>query len=178
MLPLRPFQSTLSVRRATGTRRHPSHERVISIHALRKESDLAATVPRGCFSFQSTLSVRRATRISVFRFHAIRISIHALRKESDWMSRKIGSVCAKFQSTLSVRRATHLPRLSLSITLFQSTLSVRRATSHRTEPQRPNLRISIHALRKESDGSSSTTCEDIFAFQSTLSVRRATREHG
>ena len=34
----------------------------ISIHALRKESDLVETAPRGLlFVFQSTLSVRRAT---------------------------------------------------------------------------------------------------------------------
>ena len=57
---------------------------VISIHALRKESDrpVAGSVPMS-LRFQSTLSVRRATRISQWR---------------DWQ--------VKFQSTLSVRRAT------------------------------------------------------------------------
>ena len=57
------FQSTLSVRRAThagaGRRKRP----LISIHALRKESDGLGTMPK-CFTcgFQSTLSVRRATQ--------------------------------------------------------------------------------------------------------------------
>ncbi len=56
------FQSTLSVRRATAVQVTFSKVHPISIHALRKESDLAdmiAEQPDG-------------------------ISIHALRKESDW----------------------------------------------------------------------------------------------
>ena len=56
-----PFQSTLSVRRATS--RHagglPGH--IISIHALRKESDFIAIDYVTGVAFQSTLSVRRAT---------------------------------------------------------------------------------------------------------------------
>ena len=58
---------------------------LISIHALRKESDLQSRRTR-CTSvlvFQSTLSVRRATdAVRNVRFVDI-ISIHALRKESD-----------------------------------------------------------------------------------------------
>ena len=57
------FQSTLSVRRATFLFTAPGEPLDISIHALRKESDLlasAATDRRQ--EFQSTLSVRRATR--------------------------------------------------------------------------------------------------------------------
>ena len=56
------FQSTLSVRRATQADHRPSKPNPISIHALRKESDMAVREKR---------AVRRC------------ISIHALRKESD-----------------------------------------------------------------------------------------------
>ena len=56
-----PFQSTLSVRRATNSRTiHPAH-RTISIHALREESDLTGGDVQKAFP----------------------ISIHALREESD-----------------------------------------------------------------------------------------------
>ena len=55
------FQSTLSVRRATNSRTiHPAH-RTISIHALREESDLTGGDVQKAFP----------------------ISIHALREESD-----------------------------------------------------------------------------------------------
>ena len=55
-----------------------------------------------------------------------------------------------FQSTLSVRRATIRFNRSLGRSIFQSTLSVRRATF--CEQFHYNIwRISIHALRKESD---------------------------
>ena len=56
------FQSTLSVRRATGASGVLEVESVISIHALRKESDSLAISP----------------------FSGQHISIHALRKESDF----------------------------------------------------------------------------------------------
>ena len=55
------FQSTLSVRRATDAVRHVRFIDIISIHALRKESDVARTI----------------------RLLSMMISIHALRKESD-----------------------------------------------------------------------------------------------
>ena len=56
------FQSTLSVRRATREFRSLDSKGYISIHALRKESDLRdyARLERAQ-KFQSTLSVRRAT---------------------------------------------------------------------------------------------------------------------
>ena len=67
-IPLRfQFQSTLSVRRATGWNDAVSLFALISIHALRKESDM---IRYGTFTlsilFQSTLSVRRATRGAAF----------------------------------------------------------------------------------------------------------------
>ena len=57
---------------------------LISIHALRKESDIlrvSALFSAGLF--QSTLSVRRATVRQSDGRAGIIISIHALRKESD-----------------------------------------------------------------------------------------------
>ena len=62
----------------------------------------------------------------------------------------------------------------MAIAAFQSTLSVRRAT-HLGDMHGRRGRISIHALREESDfkGAALRTLTD--EFQSTLSVRRATR---
>ena len=62
-----------------------------------------------------------------------------------------------FQSTLSVRRATEALAIMGKDYPFQSTLSVRRATLTKTEVQRIR-RISIHALREESDCSRMTLC--------------------
>ena len=71
-----------------------------------------------------------------------------------------------------MRRATSAHTSVPSHHRFQSTLSVRRAT-HRRGTANHRQRISIHALREESDAS---TPMMPFArlFQSTLSVRRAT----
>ena len=55
-----------------------------------------------------------------------------------------------FQSTLSVRRATESISCRMSDVIFQSTLSVRRATDL-AFPIAHDARISIHALREESD---------------------------
>ena len=56
------FQSTLSVRRATPEHPEGHARNMISIHALRKESDACRLAGNG----------------------SVLISIHALRKESDW----------------------------------------------------------------------------------------------
>ena len=56
---------------------------VISIHALRKESDRTPSLDSENSAFQSTLSVRRATFRHSGAPRELPISIHALRKESD-----------------------------------------------------------------------------------------------
>ena len=57
---------------------------LISIHALRKESDLEIPeIWEDLKKFQSTLSVRRATDFRASLAIRVDISIHALRKESD-----------------------------------------------------------------------------------------------
>ena len=124
------FQSTLSVRRATPEHPEGHARNMISIHALRKESDrlwnhhashpqrfqstLSVRRATGSpyfaivqFVFQSTLSVRRATGLVVGAFVGDGISIHALRKESDSPWSLPRAATEPFQSTLSVRRATH-----------------------------------------------------------------------
>ena len=88
--------------------------------------------------FQSTLSVRRATRALL----------------------ELLQTSKKFQSTLSVRRATLMrTEGEYIISIFQSTLSVRRATQL-TILQYFCCRISIHALREESDTTSQNTTTD------------------
>ena len=77
------FQSTLSVRRATAERGIQHVALVISIHALREESDSPMSCTCCHIAFQSTLSVRRAT-VAHYALREIgSISIHALREESD-----------------------------------------------------------------------------------------------
>ena len=84
------FQSTLSVRRATSQHLDFVIKTHISIHALRKESDLAMVDRLLECVFQSTLSVRRATHRLVRITKRLIISIHALRKESDKCSKSHG----------------------------------------------------------------------------------------
>ena len=58
--------------------------RLISIHALREESDaVRIACARFCCKFQSTPSARRATYCKIYNEWFRDISIHALREESD-----------------------------------------------------------------------------------------------
>ena len=125
---------------------------MISIHALRKESDSSKRLILMVYS----------------------ISIHALRKESD----VLGSMWGNLNLPISIhalRKESDLDYYDMSRRgLFQSTLSVRRATHKITHTHHCSGSISIHALRKESDFPSTGTPEETIEFQSTLSVRRAT----
>ena len=78
------FQSTLSMRRATGARTRIFYKTT---------------------AFQSTLSMRRATYARFGIWVSVSISIHALHEESDHTANS-HSKPPKFQSTLSMRRAT------------------------------------------------------------------------
>ena len=104
---------------------------VISIHALREESD--------------AILFRRSALMAMISIHALReesdmliapsslcsiISIHALREESDESGHGLTFYGDLFQSTLSVRRATRV-----------------------VGDDRAESGISIHALREESDAS-------------------------
>ena len=127
------FQSTLSVRRATHADEAAGKLLVISIHALRKESD-------------KTFDAKR---------YGIKISIHALRKENDRFLAVLFHVRASFQSTLSVRRAT--PGRRERQTAGRISIHALRKESDRIAFRNPDsFHISIHALRKESDSRSRT----------------------
>ena len=145
------FQSTLSMRRATGrVDGGVDVLPVISIHALHEESDpcFERSVILLHISIHALHEESDSGRCS-WRCRCRWISIHALHEESDHIDQS-PAVAIKFQSTLSMRRATPSPVQNSTAFAFQSTLSMRRAT------RQPNK----------------SGCQD--AFQSTLSMRRAT----
>ena len=102
------FQSTLSMRRATGNQdRYPHSMPFQSTLSMRRATLFGILSHPSSNSFQSTLSMRRATAALLGDCHVGQISIHALHEESDF----------------------HVSVTQLDIVLFQSTLSMRRATS-------------------------------------------------
>ena len=135
------FQSTLSMRRATGSYVITVPFRHISIHALHEESDDGVIQARW----------------------DIAISIHALHEESDRAARSNVRSPRRFQSTLSMRRATVASGFTRRDTIFQSTLSMRRATGYVSRDTFGMFDISIHALHEESDSECGQceTCHDI-----------------
>ena len=124
-----PFQSTLSMRRATSGLIRARNADGISIHALHEESDLVqAREP------QPTT-----------------ISIHALHEESDALVFLAASHGSQFQSTLSMRRAT----ACLTHQGIEETISIHalhEESDRRQGFERQAVGISIHALHEESDG--------------------------
>ena len=102
------FQSTPSARRATHNSFAEKIPVIISIHALREESDgLFSPKLKLFIKFQSTPSARRATDIDTGKVHQGAISIHALREESDSKSSEkiqcfcsIIHTCAQFEKEL------------------------------------------------------------------------------
>ena len=87
---------------------------VISIHALRKESDLDIRgLNLDLTEFLSTLSARRATARSMKRFASSSISIHALRKESDVVSCRLLSLFVEI-SIHALRKESDVPKTAQS----------------------------------------------------------------
>ena len=125
----KPFQSTLSSRRATIHPNSVTDDNYISIHALLTESDgKAGQQPAAWPEFQSTLSSRRAT-----------------------CGGKVPVIWDGFQSTLSSRRATNVASLEtgeVSISIHALLTESDRMPIHAMER---NFHISIHALLTESD---------------------------
>ena len=78
------FQSTLSVRRATSPSYSCAVNCMISIHALRKESDQPALITRLRYKI-SIHALRKESDVTPTPASCCMavISIHALRKESD-----------------------------------------------------------------------------------------------
>ena len=125
---------------------------MISIHALREESDEVITdCIRRALLFQSTLSARRAT-ISYCRADSRNyISIHALREESDLMVSSALSAFAAI-SIHALREESDWERVEVRI--FDYHFNPRSPRGERPEVKAKAkiwLKISIHALREESD---------------------------
>ena len=142
------------MRRATKFGKDKSDAFIISIHALREESD--TTISRYillCSKFQSTLSARRATgesSLAVLVEYKFQSTLSA-RRATSIIFGTLDIINITFQSTLSARRATAVcGRRPIFFFAFQSTLSARRATITPLGGQ-GGLIISIHALREESD---------------------------
>ena len=164
-----------AVRRATALSMIYNIIEVISIHALREESDSIPALHFSSFQrFQSTLSVRRATVCKIFvrsfiihfnprspwgerlygcnrPFHKLIISIHALREESD-----IGkSLCSKSWNNFNPRSPWgERPRVSTSSVAISMHFNPRSPWGERPYASALNkllADISIHALREESD---------------------------
>ena len=127
---MKRFQSTPSARRATGGPRR----------LTRRMSDFNPRPPRGERPMRGGYTTEKPN-----------ISIHALREESDLCALRVWCFCGNFNP-----RPPRGERLCWALTTslirsaFQSTPSARRATV--TNPAAfTGGRISIHALREESD---------------------------
>ena len=173
------FQSTLSARRATILVLVVQSLCLISIHALREESDYIYTErilycydfnprsPRGERLFGSC-AVSFATDISI---HALReesdltesyfstidilISIHALREESDPTSKLMPRATPNFNPR-SPRGERHDEHTIIRLLGLISIHALREESDVQFVPQSQFIPvISIHALREESDSSPS-----------------------
>ena len=124
---------------------------MISIHALREESDAACgDAEEKAQGFQSTPSARRATDGLRSNLQTQLISIHALREESDG-DQLLRHDCRIYFNPRPPRGERHSHFESQAVfLLFQSTPSARRATLFDMLVPFAAL-ISIHALREESD---------------------------
>ena len=155
-------------------KRHNNQQNFISIHALREESDDTERQRiTGLKRFQSTPSARRATIQKDRKTEDRQISIHALREESDLEIYSIKDELADFnpRPPRGERRTMHDEQSAGD--RFQSTPSARRATAGAAIQHRAG-KISIHALREESDVAPATLLKSAPIFQSTPSARRAT----
>jgi len=170
------FQSTLSVWRATNEVRRQVQVYMVSIHALRVESDCAELVPLWeNVLFQSTLSVWRATAFAN-HFDQLRVvSIHALRVESDHcLPRERANATQRFNPRSPCGERPNVRVEELSSSMFQSTLSVWRATACMWD----RYRIPFRFNPRSPCGERLDLCASLDSqvkFQSTLSVWRATK---
>ena len=167
------FQSTHSLRSATGSGLPPGEDGKVSIHALLAECDQrhgsghrpgAGFNPRTpcgvrqadlnstlrCMSFQSTHSLRSATYGESYCELTPKVSIHALLAECDPVAtRPTGHTeCFNPRTPCGVRQ---FPQTGRGIRFqFQSTHSLRSATKLGTE-YIEGKKVSIHALLAECD---------------------------
>ena len=191
------FQSTPSARRATGLPiAVPAGYRNFNPRPPRGERQIWQRSASASIRFQSTPSARRATVLYSVDGIDYKISIHALREESDYEN----ACCYLYLSYFNPRPPRGERRTATSggsgpfrdfnprpprgerpaaqenimyLVIFQSTPSARRATVA-LWPLIPRMRISIHALREESDKCRLPWRCPVPLFQSTPSARRAT----
>ena len=171
---MKPFLSTLSLRRATVKLFHQNYECFISIHALLAESDLNQIPQRG---FHYHFYPRSPCGERLYSLYLLLLSVI-------------------FLSTLSLRRATLIQLIwKPGNVLFLSTLSLRRATRVKSGQQRspynfyprspcgerqllhPSCTAKIHFYPRSPCGERPPRvlrhCTT-YLFLSTLSLRRAT----
>ena len=144
------FQSTLSMRRATRTRKARIETCTVFQSTLSmRRATVRIPCSRSAGEFQSTLSMRRATgRLGIPYRHRM-ISIHALHEESD------------------------LPHMPIKRPSNISIHALHEESDGNLIDRGFNTDISIHALHEESDNLSVVEFGER-TFQSTLSMRRAT----
>ena len=170
------FLSTLSLRRATALAwASVTLCGFLSTLSLRRATAVPVMGAPHRPQFLSTLSLRRATQQAQGVRLKFSISIHALLAESDGgqHDRKRGYTI--FLSTLSLRRATTIHGCAILPTRHFYPRSPCGERQYLVRGQRPNWRISIHALLAESDNAHGNTSFIQVKFLSTLSLRRATR---
>ena len=146
------FLSTPSARRATlPFFSIPHHLLDFYPRPPRGGRHLPSHGPNWSALFLSTPSARRATADGVASRLRKGISIHALREEGDKATQTARHLHKAFLSTPSARRATgSLPTRNRSPQHFypRPPRGGRRGSHH---PHRPQVAISIHALREEGD---------------------------
>ena len=190
------FQSTHSLRSATGHHLLKRGLVPVSIHALLAECDLLhpplllnpggfnprtpcgvrhtpPARPSTLLMFQSTHSLRSATRRRNSHMGSLRVSIHALLAECDLMLTVTNEVCKGFnpRTPCGVRRTTkHQNKGNI---MFQSTHSLRSATCNHATGTKP-CEVSIHALLAECDVSMVAMCVLLACFnpRTPCGVRR------
>ena len=124
--------------------------------------------------FLSTPSARRATRCECHGTVWRTISIHALREESDATSPVCLSSPHLFLSTPSARRATHCGRRTCWLWWNFYPRPPRGERQFSISYENVWTKISIHALREESDAICCISGMHACEFLSTPSARRAT----
>ena len=134
------FQSTHSLRSATGVLFCTVPRPPVSIHALLAECDAVVAVVAvgsGGFNPRTPCGVRLTFRRG--QIVAVDVSIHALLAECDRQKRIVTGRDMEFQSTHSLRSATQKCYLNPRNPRFQSTHSLRSATPRYAKPGSKNV---------------------------------------
>ena len=145
------FQSTHSLRSATGELGTEDPNPTVSIHALLAECDIQR--PQGlqhcrCFNPRTPCGVRRDKPLETI--NQTIVSIHALLAECDKVKSSSGGQAPSFNPRTPCGVRQNGETLTWAIHEFQSTHSLRSATKRRNSHM-GDPRVSIHALLAECD---------------------------